>query len=168
MILPRGSRGYIEYWELKPDKWHLFTKFNDEVIQRFRRYQVPVIALTKETPKEAVCLVFEKVNQGGVSLTVFELLTASFAVHDFRLRDDWAAREQRLKSSHPALRSMENTLFLQAVTLLATKHRKGVASCRRRDVLNLTVEDYKAWADVVEKGFETSGEIRQRAKGFHG
>jgi hypothetical protein len=52
------------------------------VIQRIQQYQVPVILLRKETPKEAVCQVFEKVNTGGVSLTVFELLTATYAADD--------------------------------------------------------------------------------------
>jgi hypothetical protein len=36
-----------------------------------------VIVLLRDTPKEAVCQVFEKVNTGGVSLTVFELVTAT-------------------------------------------------------------------------------------------
>ena len=52
-------------------------------------YQLPVIALGKSTSKEAVCLVFEKVNTGGVPLSVFELVTASFAAEGFNLRDDW-------------------------------------------------------------------------------
>ena len=43
------------------------------VINAFVQYQVPTIQLVKSTPKEAVCQVFEKVNTGGVSLTVFEL-----------------------------------------------------------------------------------------------
>ena len=41
----------------------------------FNSYMLPVINLTKRTPKEAVCTVFEKVNTGGVVLTVFELVT---------------------------------------------------------------------------------------------
>ena len=40
-----------------------------------------MITLLKETPREAVCKVFENVNTGGVSLTVFELVTASFATN---------------------------------------------------------------------------------------
>lgn len=147
------QQGYIEYWQLDRGKWDLFNKFNEQVIKRFQQYQVPVIALDKETPKEAVCLVFEKVNQRGVSLSVFELLTASFAVSNFRLRDDWAEREKKLKENNPALRGMENTLFLQAVTLLATKAGNRAISCRRRDMLKLTVEEYRAWADAVEEGF---------------
>ncbi len=42
-----------------------WTSFIEEVIQRFNSYAQPVISLGKSTPKEAVCLVFEKVNTGG-------------------------------------------------------------------------------------------------------
>jgi hypothetical protein len=61
-------------------RWNALAQ---EVIQRYQQYQIPLILLRKETPKEAVCQVFEKVNTGGVSLTVFELLTATFAADDY-------------------------------------------------------------------------------------
>ena len=73
-------------------------------------------------------MVFEKVNTGGVPLNVFELLTATYAGDpdyfrgtrtDFRLNDYWHEIQARL-APHPALDELENTDFLQAVTLLAT------------------------------------------------
>ena len=69
--------------EERLEKW---KRFVEAVIKPFTSYQVPAIELTKSTPKEAVCQVFEKVNTGGVSLTVFELLTATFAADNFNLR----------------------------------------------------------------------------------
>lgn len=159
-------QAYSEYWNFDRDKMRLFNEFEREVIKRFEQYQVPVIELKKETPKEAVCLVFERVNTGGVALNVFELLTASFAADDFQLRDDWHAREQRLKSQHPVLRSLQNDDFLQAISLLVTQDRRRKAlaagatadnapgiSCKRKDILKLTVTDWKEWADRVEEGF---------------
>ena len=160
-------RGYMEYWRLDQVKWKLFTEFNDQVIKVFQQYQIPVIELDKETPKEAVCIVFEKVNTGGVSLTVFELLTASFAADNFQLRDDWNEREQRIKSAHPVLRSMGSTLFLQALTLLATKDRGSAVSCRRRDILRLQADEYKAWADRTEKGFVSAVRFLHEQKFFN-
>src|SRR5690606_31839688 len=153
-------QAYSEYWNFDRDKMRLFNEFEREVIKRFEQYQVPVIELKKETPKEAVCLVFERVNTGGVALNVFELLTASFAADDFQLRDDWHAREHRLKSEHPVLRSLQNDDFLQAIPLLVTQDRRRKAlaagatadnapgiSCKRKDILKLTVTDWKEWAD---------------------
>ncbi len=156
-------QGHSEYWDFDRDKMKLFNTFEREVIKPFEQYNVPMIRLSKETPKEAVCLVFEKVNTGGVTLTVFELLTASFAASNFQLRDDWNAREKRLKAAHPVLNNLQNDAFLQALTLLATKARPGRAlGCKRNDILGLRVEEYREWADRVEK------RLIEAAKFVHG
>lgn len=158
--------GYQEYWQYASDKMKLFNEFERDVIKRFEQYHLPVLQLNKSTPKEAVCLVFEKVNTGGVPLTVFELLTATFAADNFQLRDDWQVREKRLKSQHKALGSIQSDDFLQAIALLVTQARRRQAidlgstddklpgiGCKRRDILRLTVDDYRLWADAVEHGF---------------
>ena len=162
----KWRQAYSEHWSFDPDKMRLFNEFELEVIKRFEQYQVPVIELKKETPKEAVCLVFERVNTGGVPLTVFELLTASFAADDFQLRDDWNGRETRLKTQHPVLRNLQSDDFLQAMSLLVTQTRRRAAldgstttdkapgiTCKRKDILKLEVADWQDWADRVENGF---------------
>ena len=97
----RWGFGYADYWLKRGEHpegapLNYFERFDDVVLDTFRKYQVPVINLGKETTKEAVCTVFEKVNTGGVTLTVFELMTASFAAESFRLRQDWEQRKARL------------------------------------------------------------------------
>lgn len=158
---------YNKHWKYAADKGRLLDKFESEVIESFKRYQVPVIELKKETPKEAVCLVFERVNTGGVSLTVFELLTASFAAENFQLREDWDAREKRLKTyQYQVLCNLKSVDFLQAISLLVTQQRRRDAindgmsidkapgiSCKRKEILKLKVADWKNWADRVEDGF---------------
>jgi hypothetical protein len=142
-----------------------FRRFYEDVLGNFVKYTVPVIVLRKETPKEAVCTVFEKVNTGGVVLNVFELLTATYAADDFRLNDDWKARRERL-AKKDMLKKLESTDFLQAVSLVATYRRRAAAlhagtdgaapavSCRRKDILQLTLDDYQANADAVTGAFE--------------
>lgn len=172
-------QAYSENWNFDRDKMRLFNEFERDVIKRFEQYQVPVIELKKETPKEAVCLVFERVNTGGVALNVFELLTASFAADDFQLRDDWNAREKRLKDQHPVLRNLQNDDFLQTISLLVTQTRRREAlgngvtvdnapgiSCKRKDILKLEVEDWKAWADRVEAGFVRAARFLHGQKVF--
>lgn len=142
-----------------------WNQLNQSVIQRFQKYQIPVIVLRKETPKEAVCQVFEKVNTGGVSLTVFELITATYAADDFNLRDDWRDRERRLRELR-LLRGVQSDDLLQAVTLLATYERRQAGltanlpqqevagvSCKRKDILKLPLEAYQHWADRATTGF---------------
>ncbi|MBB5883488.1 DUF262 domain-containing protein [Xanthomonas sp. LMG 8992] len=150
-----------------------FFEFKKQVLDAYNEYQIPLIVLKKETSKEAVCLVFEKVNTGGVPLSVFELVTASYAADGYNLRDDWYGSELRKVSSRykrlakePILRGVENTDFLQAVTMLHTlekrradieagKTGKQVApvSAKRASVLELPLDAYKRWADPVEQGF---------------
>ena len=170
---------YAAYWK---DRKHphggafaFFQRFKDGVLDSFTDYKLPVINLVRETPKEAVCTVFEKVNTGGVTLSVFELVTASFAAGDFSLRDDWKARKKRLHSKFGVLQGLQGDQFLQAVTLLATQARSRKAAaedgppnqapgigCKRADILDLRLDEYREWAEGVEEGF------REAAKFLHG
>lgn len=160
-------------------KWVQFITF---VQSAFTQYQVPVIMLLNTTPKDAVCQVFENVNTGGVSLTVFELLTASFAADNFSLREDWQCRSEGSKcpASHtfnthfkqdPILQGLSNTDFLQAITLLVTYQRKkanpsAAVSCKRKDILKLSLQDYKTWADKVTQGFYDAAKFLMEQKIF--
>ncbi len=146
-----------------PDRLARWSAFKEQVLENFTGYTVPVIVLRKDTPREAVCTVFEKVNTGGVVLDVFELLTATFAASEFDLRKDWDERRKRLED-HKVLRGMQSTDFLQAISLLVTRERRmawtegdfekpPAVSCKRRDILRLTREEYVKWAPAVEKGF---------------
>lgn len=156
-----------------PDKLAELLSFQGEVLKAFSDYQIPVIELKKETSKEAVCLVFEKVNTGGVPLSVFELVTASYAADSYNLRDDWFGSEQRQVvsrqkrlSKERLLQLVENTDFLQAITLLYTLERRKAdiaagktgkqiapVSAKRASVLELPLEAYQRWTDQVETGF---------------
>jgi len=133
------QQGFFEYWDLDREKVQLWMDFNKTIIQSFVTYQVPVITLLKNTSREAVCLIFEKVNTGGKKLDAFELLTAIYASHtietpsgerkSFSLRHDWLGdpetpdvpgRYQRLAKTN-ILSALASTDFLQAVALLHTR-----------------------------------------------
>jgi len=168
--------GYQEFWDYDKEKIKLFDKFEKEIIERFKQYQVPLIRLKKETPKDAVCHVFEKVNTGGVPLTVFELLTATYAAEDFQMRQDWDKREKELKKQ-PVLDTIQNTDFLQAVTLLVSLERWMAAkkaqlqklpiiSCRRKDILRLTLGEYINWAERLTEGFKEAARLLRSQKIF--
>ena len=81
--------GYKEYHQYNKAFLDKYKKFRAEVIETITSYKLPVITLGKDTPREAVCKVFENVNTGGVPLTVFELVTATYATYEFDLRKDW-------------------------------------------------------------------------------
>ena len=142
-----------------------FTEFNTKIIMQTMQYKMPVITLGKETPKEAVCQVFENVNTGGVSLTVFELVTAIFAMDDFELRKDWEERKKKYFNGD-LLSITTATDFLAACTLLATYKKGGTVSCKKKDVLNLSLVDYKKYADALSEGFVEAEKILQEERIF--
>jgi hypothetical protein len=154
-----------------PDSGDLLDDFFDGPLKQLSEYKVPVIELSNSTKREAVCTVFEKVNTGGVALNVFELLTATFAAGsaDFRLNDDWTARKKKMVGLRPVLSGVENTDFLQAISLLASRKRRlnhsgdseklpGI-TCKRKDILKLSLEDYLEWADQLTDAFIWAGQF---------
>ncbi|MBI2908283.1 MAG: DUF262 domain-containing protein [Chloroflexi bacterium] len=173
---------YNMYWNYASEKTKLFDQFDRNVIKRFEQYMVPVIKLLKNTPKVAVCQVFEKVNTGGVSLTVFELVTATFAADGYNLREDWEGkldnRGQKVAEGRKdvlirqrVLRSVGADELLQAVTLLATYERKHTdteapVSCKRNDILKLSLGEYKKWVNPATSGFLKAGKLLFQQKLF--
>jgi hypothetical protein len=168
--------GYQKHHGYAKERIEFVNRFQTEVWQRFQQYKLPVIELLHGTEKEAVCQVFEKVNTGGVTLSVFELLTATFAADDFSLRDDWKARRTKLaddaslKNSRELILKMDETAFLTAVTLLCShrRHEKegSAVSCKRRDVLRLALDEYRAYADQVQRGLVAAGKFLVQEKVF--
>jgi hypothetical protein len=156
-----------------------FRKFKREVLENFKYYRVPVIALDRSTSKEAVCVVFEKVNTGGKPLDAFELVTAMYAADGHELRKDWYGDDQN-KGRHrrfvdtlrPAdsqsgiIANVGNTDFLQAVSLFYTRDRRRTAEMtgkvgkelpaitgNRQALLDLPLSAYKKYEKQVEEGF---------------
>lgn len=168
--------------QVAEDRFRDFMRFRRQVLTAFRTYQIPVIQLEKETSKEAVCLVFEKVNTGGVQLSVFELVTATYAADGYNLRDDWFGSTVRNVKSRKGrveqdalLKGTEATEFLQGVSLLHTHEtrRADIAdgkagkqvrpvSAKRADVLQLPLSAWKQWADGLETGFRNVARFLRR------
>ena len=156
---------YYAYYEYNRDVIRQFTELFSKVIMPTQKYAMPVILLDKETPKEAVCQVFENVNTGGVSLTVFELVTAIFAMDDFPLRKDWEERKENYFSGD-LLNIVTATDFLTALTLLSSFKAGGTVSCKKKDVLALKLTAYKQYADVLCKGFSVADKLLQEERIF--
>lgn len=156
---------YYAYYKYDSSIIQEFTKFNNIIVMPTMQYKMPVILLDKNTPKEAVCQVFENVNTGGVSLTVFELITAIFAMDDFELRKDWETRKEKYFGGD-LLNVISATDFLTACTLLSTYKKGGTVSCKKKDVLNITLDEYKKYADDLSDGFVEAEKILEEERIF--
>lgn len=162
------------------EKWPIIQRFYSEIVQNFEQYQVPVIALDKETSKDAVCTVFEKVNTGGKPLDAFELVTAMYAADGHELRRDWygkgveKGRHHRLietlrpgNQTRGIVADVSNTDFLQAIVLFHARDRRREAEAagkqgkelpsvtpNRSALLELPLKAYLQYQAQVESGFE--------------
>ena len=158
---------YNMHWVGNSERIKEGSQFGEDFLIPLNTYQLPVITLKNSVPREAVCAVFEEVNTAGVTLNVFELLTAMFAADDFGLREDWERRELEMQR-HDVLKHVSAVRFLQGVCLMATfeRARKGSrgdapegVGCDRRDILELTKDEYDSWANRVQGGFIQAAEF---------
>lgn len=141
----------------------LFQEFYTKVLLLIQAYSMPVIQLDKDTPKEAVCQIFENVNTGGVPLTVFELVTATFAADGHELRKDWEEVKHIFsnRKNGELLCNITGANFLAAMTLLVSYYKRIASgdddrvavTCKKRDILRLDLTDYKKYHDNLVKGF---------------
>lgn len=177
----RWQDGFDQHW--RGDAHELFREtfrsFKRQVLEKFKYYRLPVISLDRGTSKEAVCVVFEKVNTGGKPLDAFELVTAMYAADGHELRKDWYGDDDQ-KGRHrrfvdtlrPAdseagiIANVSNTDFLQAISLFFTRERRREAERggktgkelpavigNRQALLNLPLSAYKKFEKLVEHGF---------------
>jgi len=160
--------GFLSYYNNDTAIMSLYKQFFDNVLKPVQDYKLPVIQLDKDTPKEAVCQIFENVNTGGVPLTVFELITATFAADNYELRKDWDSikKSWSKKSNGELLKDISGANYLAAMTLLASYNRKMTSgkddlavSCKKRDILKLTLDDYKLHHDALVQGFACAADF---------
>lgn len=166
----KWQMAYIQYHGMEiMEQW---TSFYSKVLQPVYEFRVPLIILPNTISKEAVCQVFENVNTGGVTLTVFELVTASFAADGFKLRDDWSKIWDELKGEN-VLKFKNNppafcgTDFLTSITILSNYHKfaKGErigVSCKKKDVLSLELYDYQQYRDKLIDGIKEAVKFIQQ------
>ena len=177
----RWQDGFDQYWkgDTHENVRETFRKFKRNVLENFKYYRVPMISLDRSTTKEAVCVVFEKVNTGGKPLDAFELVTAMYAAAGHELRKDWYGDETNkgrhrrfvetmrpVTSEAGIIANVSNTDFLQAISLFYTRERRRAAESagkqgkelpavtgNRQALLNLPLAAYKKFEKQVEHGF---------------
>ena len=121
---------------------------------------MPVIQLDKDTKKRSSVLDFENVNTGGVPLTVFELVTASFFTLKRSHKTNFAQTGNPSKPHSPnvednLLKEVSGANFLAAMSSLITydkrikagEDEKFAVSCKKQDILNLKLDDYLKFHD---------------------
>jgi len=136
-------------------------------VDPIKDYEFPTIDLHPETPLKAVCHIFEKVNTTGITLTVFELLTAILWPQNIDLRKKWKNIKEKLNDL-PNMEGVDidNVTFLQTLSLLSTyankianPDKRIAVSCNRDDLLEITAKDIEDYWDKAFAGYKEAARI---------
>jgi hypothetical protein len=107
-------------------------------------------------------------------LTVFELLTATFASDEYDLKEDWLKTRHRFLNEKglQVLQNVNNTDLIQAITLISSYKKKMIAiknrkpqdeipavGCKRKDMLSLTLNEFLANKDEIVNGFMKAAKL---------
>lgn len=173
VVIGKGNKERLVYFDAR-------TKIHLQNYLEGRSDENPALFVSLKAPfgrlmiggVEAVCKVFENVNTGGVPLTVFELVTATYATRDFDLRKDWVQCRNTICGFGDTLRTdlfdgIDETTFLTTVCLYTSYLNKqsgktNTISCKKKDVLGLPYESYIANRDAVLSGFKIAKEFLLR------
>ena len=143
------------------DALDFIERFNAQVTRPYvdviKNYAFPTVELHRETPLHAICHIFERVNSSGVTLTVFELLTAILWTQGKHLRDLWEETQAKLRAKNQHFK-VDAVAFLQTVSLISSYHRKrasprGAVSCKREALLALKAQDIDQYWDMAIEGY---------------
>lgn len=131
-----------ENLHLKKEEQKEIRSIYDEYIKPIEHYQFPVVTLIEPISLEAVCTIFETLNNTGVKLSVFDLLSARYYAEKINLRSLWDSAKNNS--------DFFETFDLDPYYLLQVICSKVRNSVKRSDVLNLEAQDVlKNWDAAV-------------------
>lgn len=114
----------------------------EEFVAPIITYEFPVVTLTRNVTLEAVCTIFETLNNTGVRLSVFDLLSARYFAEGYNLRKRW--EEALVNSKHLEDFEIDPYYILQVICSKVTN------TVKRSDVLRLKAKDVIAyWEDAI-------------------
>jgi len=119
-------------------------------------YEFPMITLADDTSGVAVCTIFETLNRTGVKLSPFDLLAARFWPKGLHLRDMWLQAQKAHAIIHDF--QIDPYYVLQAVAIFNPLNARA-PSCKRKDILELKVEQVRGGWDPVIEGLASALEL---------
>ena len=122
----------------------LSSRFNDKEIntvneysKAFNSYDFSIVTLKREDIDSAI-EVFTRINTGGQTLTVFEIMSAKTydEQNGFDLREKWDAFVQELEDAE--YETVSSTVALQLLALMLSRTRE----CTRKSILSLDKRNF--------------------------
>ena len=118
--------------------------------QKLENYHFSAVVID-EYPIDVACDVFTRINTGGRTLTLFEIMVAKTFHQD---RFDLADRFQQLISSETEERDLESAGYdtIPSETVLQCVSAVACGSVRRQDILRISREDFIASWEATKGG----------------
>ena len=130
-----------KYYEISDGLPHEKRKILQKCSSRFKNYPFSIVEVYEKSLEE-VCDIFERINQGGKRLTLFDLLVAATWSDEFDLRTK--VKEYNEKSEQKGFGVINPDVFIQALALII----KG--QCTRKIQLELTTKDLiENWDNLI-------------------
>ena len=124
-----------------PEKYHAKL---DEYKNRITSYNYPIIYVN-EVPIDIATEIFTRLNVGGKSLSLFEIMVAK--TYDYEKNFDLSEKFAELLSSLEEINyeTISDANVLQLISLILTKE------CKRKVILNLKKEDFiGTWESAID------------------
>jgi hypothetical protein len=136
------QQDFTIFKQLTEERQRAFMKVSD----RLKDYPFPVITIDNKNIEDA-CRIFERINQRGTRLNIFDLVVALTWDKDFELK---SKIDEFNKKYEPIFGKMEPVIFSETLSLVINKQATKAFQ------LQLTPEDVKSkWAGV-EKAIEAT------------
>lgn len=133
-----SDQNFELYNSLTPERKKSFN----QCVQRFSNYPFSAVDV-RDKELDEVCDIFERINQGGRRLNLFDLISASTWTTDFDLRK--AVDEENENFEKRGFGKIDNEVFTQTLALISKN------SCTRSSQLQLRKEDIaKYWENTLE------------------
>lgn len=142
------ATNYDEYRDpLTAPHRKVFTESRKILLEDYRFSTIVI----RDRKLEEACVIFERINNSGKKLTIFDLLVAKVYPLNFDLRKEWKQLDRNLKT----FRGMNPILPMQALSLLTVKLQDGKAGdrygCHKRHLLAIQPELIKGrWTDIKD------------------
>jgi hypothetical protein len=146
------ATNYDEFRDpLSPAHRAVFSETRKILLEDYRFSTIVV----RERNMEDACIIFERINNSGKKLTVFDLLVAKAYPLDFDLREEWKQLDKELRT----FGGINPILSMQALSLLTVKldPEKTVSTqgdrygCHKRHLLALDPNTIKnRWPDIKD------------------
>lgn len=132
-------------YDLANDFRHKLDNIINPIKVAILDYEFPILTLDENSSIEAICKIFETLNNTGVRLSVFDLLNARFHPYDIFLRELWKQAKENYRNLDDY--NIDPYQLLQCISALTSTTQ----SVTRKAVLNLNLsktEFEEKWHNV--------------------